>query len=77
MSHIAQSLLDLVHTVVLVLRGGKAVSCLVKKLHQSIVQVSSSNGDLFDGMRNSISLIDRHSVRNPVSAVYHSSSGLS
>lgn len=51
--------------------GGEAVASLCEDLHQIVGQISASQVQTQDGVRQSITLIDGHSVADTVTRVHH------
>ena len=51
--------------------GGEAVASLSKDLHQVVGQISAGQIQTEDGVRQSVTLVDGHSVADTVTGVHH------
>jgi len=51
--------------------GGEAVASLSEDLHQIVSQISASQIQTEDGVRQSVALVDGHSVADTVTRVHH------
>jgi hypothetical protein len=75
-SNVAELLLDVTNDFTLG-SGGERVTSLSQDLHQVVSQIATSQIKTKDGVRESITLIDRHSVRNTVTRIENDTSGTS
>lgn len=51
--------------------GGEAVASLCEDLHQVVSQISASQVQTEDGVRESVALVDGHSVTDTITRVHH------
>jgi hypothetical protein len=73
-SNVAQLLLDVAHNFALG-SGGERVSALGEDLHEVVSQIASGQIETHDGVGQSVSFVDGHSVGHTVTRVQHDSGG--
>ena len=73
-SHVAQLLLDVAHDLALG-SGGEGVAALGQDLHQVVGQVTTSQIQTKDGVRESVALVDGNGVGHAIAGVEHDASG--